>query len=139
MAYSLNDVYRPLRAIMRLNGFVIGLGLGILFLVFPRTLLADWGVYTSGPVWLGRLAGALLVTLGIMFVLAAYERVVNSLSMVIMVIANSLIAVVVLLAYLQHELAALTVIGQIVLVVIFLICLVSAVFPLRYLRADYQM
>jgi hypothetical protein len=46
-------------------------------------------------------------------------------------------AIVLLIAYLQQELAALTLIGQLVLVAIFLLCLIGAVFPLRYLRIDY--
>jgi hypothetical protein len=137
VAYSLNDLYRGLRAVMRFDGVVIGLGLGGLLLFLPRGLLADWGVYAGGPLWPARMAGALLITLGILLLLAARERIVNATHMVTMIVANVLLAVVLLVGYLQREFAGLGLAGQIGLVLVFLICLVSALAPLRYLRTDY--
>jgi hypothetical protein len=45
--------------------------------------------------------------------------------------------VVLLVGYLQGEFAGLGLFGQIALVLIFLICLISAIVPVRYLRTDY--
>jgi hypothetical protein len=137
VAYSLNDLYRGLRTVMRFDGLVIGLGLGGLLLIFPRGLLAAWGLYTGGPLWPGRMAGALLVAFGIQLLLAAQERIVSTAHMVAMIIANGLLAVVLLVGYLQQEFGGLGPAGQIGLVALFLICLVSTLTPLRYLRTDY--
>lgn len=53
-------------------------------------------------------------------------------------VGNGLLAIVLLLAYLQQDLANLTPVGLGVLLVIFVIALVGAVVPLRYLRAEYR-
>jgi hypothetical protein len=137
LAYSLNDLYHGLRLIMRANGLLIGLILGGAMLVFPRTTLSAAGLAPDAALWPGRMAGALLVALGLNLLIAAQERIVHSASMVMMVVANGLVAVVLLLAYLNQEFGALGRLGQIGLVLVFAICLVSAVVPLRYLRTDY--
>ena len=136
MAYSLNDLFRPLRAVMRMDG-VVGLVVGGLLLYFPRGLLTAWGVYTGGPVWPMRMAGALLVALALLLLIAAQERIVSTASMVAMLVANGLAALVLLIAYLQGEFAALGLVGQGVLVLLFLLCLVSVLTSLRFLRTDY--
>lgn len=137
MAYSLNDVYRFLRVVMRLNGLTVGFGLGLLLLVPSQSTLAAWGVFTGDTVWPLRMAGGLLVALGTMLLLAAQERIVSGPSMVGMILANALVAGVLLLAYLQQELAALTVLGRLALIAVFVLCLIGAIFPLRYVRAEY--
>lgn len=137
MAYSLNDVYRFLRMVMRLNGITVGFGLGLLLLITSRDDLAAWGVYGGDTIWPVRMAGSLLAALGVMLLLAAQERIVSGPSMVAMSLANALVAVVLLMAYLQQELAALNPLGQALLIAIFLMCLIGAVFPLRYVRAEY--
>ena len=137
LAYSLNDIFRPLRTVMRVDALLVGFGVGALLLVTPKALLAASGLYDGdSPVWFGRLAGALLVTLGLHLWMAAQERIVSTPSMITMALANGLMAVVLLTAYLQQELAALSLLGRIVLVLVFLVCLVSAISPLRYLRAE---
>lgn len=138
MAYSLNDVYRPLRVVMRLNGVVIGLGLGLLLLVTPGDWWLAWGLHTGGAIWMGRLAGALLVALGVTLLLAAQERIISGPVMAGMALANGLAAIVLLMAYLQQELVGLNWLGRIGLIIIFAFCLVGAVFPLRYVWAEYQ-
>jgi hypothetical protein len=138
LAYSLNDVYRFLRVVMRIDGLVVGLGLGLLLSSAPMPALAEWGVYAAGPVWPVRLAGGLLITLGVMLLLAAQERIVGGPSMVAMSLGNAVLALVLLIAYLQQELAMLGVFGRVLLIAVFVTCLISAVFPLHYARAEYR-
>ena len=137
MAYSLNDLYSGLRSVMRTNGLVLGIAVGLLLLLFPRGLLSAAGLYTGEALWPYRLIGGLLLALGILFLLSAQERVVSTASMVTMIIANGTMAVVLVVGYLQGEFAGLGLLGQIVLVLLFLIALISAIAPVRYLRTDY--
>lgn len=137
LAYSLNDLYRSLRVVMRFNGLALGLGGGTLLLVFPRSLVHAGLQAALDPLWPLRLAGGLLLALGILFLLAAQERMVSVASMITMTLANGLVAVVMLVGYLQGEFAGLGLIGQLLLIALFLFCLVCALMPLRYLRTDY--
>ena len=137
MAYSLNDLYGGLRVMMRLNGFVIGLGMGTLLLFFPRAVLVTANLYSGESLWPHRLVGSLLLALGILLLLSAQDRLVSAASMVTMLIANALIAIVLMVSYLQGEFSGMGPIGQIVLVLLFLLCLISAIIPVRYLRTDY--
>lgn len=137
MAYSLNDLYRGLRIVMRANGLIIGLGLGGMLLIVPRTVLTAAGLAPDSALWPGRLAGALLVAMGLNLLIAAQERIVSTAAMVGMFAANGLMALVLLLAYFNQEFGGLDTLGRVGLVLIFIICLISAVAPLRYLRTDY--
>ena len=123
---------------MRLNGAVVGLTLGLLLLLAPQTSLAAWGLYTGGAFWSLRAVGGLLVAVGLLFVLGSTQDVIHLPVLLSMVVANSLFAVILLLAYLQQELTGLTLIGQLLLVFIFLLCLIGAVAPLRYFRVEYR-
>jgi len=136
LAYSLNDLYGGLRSVMRVNGLVVGFGVGLL-LLFPRGLMTAAGLYSGEALWPHRLVGSLLLALGVQLLMSAQERVVSTTSMVTMIIANGLMAVVLVVGYLQGEFAGLGLFGQIVLVLIFLLCLISAIVPVRYLRTDY--
>lgn len=136
MAYSLNDLYHGLRLVMRANGLLLGLALGGSLLVFPRTTLSAAGLAADASLWPGRLAGALLVALGLNLLAAAQERIVSTAAMIGMAAANGLMALVLLLAYFNQEFGALDRFGQIGLVLIVAGCLVSAVTPLRYLRTE---
>jgi hypothetical protein len=136
LAYSLNDLYSGLRSVMRVNGLVIGLGVGLL-LLFPQGLMTAAGLYMGEALWPYRLAGGMLIALGLLLLLSAQERIVSAASMITMIIANGAMAVVLVVGYLQGEFAGLQLLGQIALVLIFLICLVSAIVPVRYLRTDY--
>ena len=122
---------------MRVDGLVMGVGMGALLLFFPRALINAAGLAGGEVVLPYRLAGSLLLAFGLMLLLAAQERIVSTASMVVMLVANALIAVVLVLSYLQGEFAGMGLIGQIVLVLIFVLCLISAIVPVRYLRTDY--
>ena len=137
MAYSLNDLYGGLRSVMRVNGLVVGVGAGLLLLLFPRGVMDVAGLSTGEAVWPYRLIGSLLLALGAMLLISAQERVVSTASMVAMIIANALMAIVLLVGYMQGEFGGLGLFGQMGLVLIFLICLISAIVPVRYLRTDY--
>ena len=101
MAYSLNDLYGGLRSVMRVNGLVVGVGAGLLLLLFPRGVMDVAGLSTGEAVWPYRLIGSLLLALGAMLLISAQERVVSTASMVAMIIANALMAIVLLVGYMQ--------------------------------------
>ena len=122
---------------MRTNGLVLGFAVGLLLLLFPRGLMTTAGLYAGEALWPYRLIGGLLLALGVLLLMSAQERVVSTASMVTMIIANGATAVVLVVGYLQGEFAGLGLIGQILLVLLFLVALVSAIVPVRYLRTDY--
>jgi hypothetical protein len=137
MAYTLTDPLNPLRNVLRLIGGT-DLLLGGTMLIFPRLVLTEWGAPDSPVDWPVRLGGVFLITLGLYYLLAANERTVGTTAMVTCIAGNGLLAAVLLLAYLQQDLADLSPVGLGVLFVVFLIALVGAVAPLRYLRAEYR-
>ncbi len=136
MAYTLTDQFRPLRLAMRLNGIVIGLGLGFLLLLTPRITLVAWGIFTGPAFWPLRMAGGVLFGLGVLFLLSASQEVNNPPLLLAMLIINTLLAVVLLIAYLQQEFAHLALGGRFLLILIFAFCLAGALAPLRYLRTE---
>lgn len=137
MAYTLTDPFGPLRTVFRLSSATFLLW-GGLMLFFPIAVLTEWGAPGAELTWPVRLAGALLSVFGVFFLLAANERSIGVSTMVACTLSNGLAALVLLLAYLQREFAALTLFGLVALIVIFVICLIGAVAPLRYLRAEYR-
>ena len=137
MAYTLTDPFGALRTVFRLSS-ATALLWGGLMLFLPRAVLTEWGAPDVALTWPVRLAGALLCVFGIFYLLAANERSIGVSTMVACTLSNGLTALVLLVAYLQREFAGLTLFGVIALVVIFVICLIGAVTPLRYLRAEYR-
>ena len=137
MAYTLTDPLTPLRNVLRVAGST-ALLLGGTMLIFPRLVLTEWGSPEAGVNWPVRLAGAFLITLGIYYLLAANERTVGTTAMITCIAGNGLLAAVLLIAYLQQDLANLTPVGLGALLVVFVIALVGAITPLRYLRAEYR-
>lgn len=136
MAYTLGDPFRSLRFVLRLNGFVIGVLLGLFLFVAPRSSLLHWGIYESGPLWPLRFAGAGQVGLGIFFILMASQDYLGRFMLITTAVTNTLLALVLLVAYLQQELTALSTVGQVLFVLIFLFYLLGAVIPLRYVRSS---
>jgi len=137
MAYTLGDPFRPLRLVLRMNGFFVGVVLGLLLLIAPRTLLATWGIYESGPLWPLRMVGASQIGLGIFLFLTANQDYLSKLTLFTTVLTNGLLAVVLITAYLQQELTGLSVVGQVLFVLVFLLYLLGAVMPLRYIRGGW--
>lgn len=137
MAYSLNDLYSGLRSVMRMNGLVVGLGMGVLLLFFPRGVLSTAGLTTGEALWPYRMIGSLLVAQGVMLLISAQDRLVSTASMIAMLVGNALLAIVLMVGYLQGEFVGMGLVGQILLVLLFLLCLISAIVPVRYLRTDY--
>jgi hypothetical protein len=137
MAYTLTDPLTPLRNVLRVAGST-ALLLGGTMLIFPRLVLTEWGAPEVGVNWPVRLAGAFLITLGIYYLLAANERTVGTTAMFTCSVGNGLLAAVLLIAYLQQDLANLTPVGLGALLVVFVVALVGAITPLRYLRAEYR-
>lgn len=135
MAYTLGDPFRSLRLILRLNGFFIGVLLGLLLLLAPRSWLLTWGIYESGPIWPLRFAGAGQLGLGVFFILTANQDYLSRFMLLTMALTNALLALVLLTAYLQQELTGLSLVGQVLFVLIFLFYLLGAVIPLRYVRS----
>ena len=137
MAYTLTDPFNSLRNVLRTVGCV-DLLLGGTMLVFPRLVLTEWGAGATEVEWPLRMAGAFVITLGLYFLLAANERAVGSTALITCMVGNGLFAAVVVIAYLQQDLANLTPVGLGALIVVFVVALAGAVAPLRYLRAEYR-
>lgn len=137
MAYTLTDPFRSLKSILRVSGFVDG-ALGAALLLAPRSWVTGWAVAAAGPFWPVRLAGAALLTLGIFYLLSATQRVPGIPTMVAAALGNALIAGVILAGYLQQDFAGLPPLGLVLLIAVFVVCLIGAVTPLRYLRAEYR-
>ena len=138
MAYTLTDQFRPLRIALRINGIGVGLGVGLTLLLSSRLALSAWGLYESGLLWPYRLAGVALLTLGCFFMLISSQETIGLSFLLIVTLANILLALVLLSAYLQHEFSGLALGGQVLLILIFSLCLVGALSPLPYLRAEYR-
>jgi hypothetical protein len=138
MAYTLTDHFRPLRLIMRINGLMIGVVLGLLLLVTSRGALNDWGLLLGGYVWPLRLAGVALIAFGLFVLLLSSLDMIGLALLLAMTVTNSLFAAVLLIAYFQQELSQLNGLGRMLLIVVFVLFLAGAVTPLRYLRAEYR-
>jgi len=137
MAYTLSDPFRGLRGVLRLSG-AASLLTGLIFLLLPGSAAVALFGLTHGPLWPLRLAGAGLLTLGVACLLNAGERVIGLPVLVTCALGNGLPAVLVVTAYLQRELAAFTWPLQIAMLGLFVIWLIGAVLPLRFLRAEFQ-
>lgn len=136
MAYTLGDPFRPLRFVLRINGIVIGVGAGLCLLLTPGSWLTEWGLGASGLHWPLRLAGASQIGVGLFFLLAAQQDYMSRLLLFAALLTNALWAMILLSAYLRRELIIGSIIGQLLFVIIFLLCLFGTVMPLRYLRSS---
>ncbi|BAL99806.1 MULTISPECIES: hypothetical protein [Caldilinea] len=137
MAYTLSDPFRSLRIVLRLCG-AADLATGAFFLLWPASSLIEWLGLGFAPLWPLRLAGATLLTLGLFYLLASGERSIGLSTQVTCTLGNGLPAVLVVVAYLQREMAAFTWPAQTVMLILFTLWLIGAVTPLRFLRTSYQ-
>jgi len=135
MAYTLGDPFRPLRLVLRINGALLGLAIGLFFLFTPGSWLTAWGLTLSNLYWPLRLAGASQIAIGFFLILAAQQDYLSRLLLVVTAVTHALWALILLSAYLRRELTVEPVVGQVLLILIFLLCLLGAVTPLRYLRS----
>jgi hypothetical protein len=139
MAYSLADPYRPMRLVLRINGAVLGLLLGAYLLIAPARWLTGLGLLAADSSALGwRVAGVALLAFGLFLVLAAGVRDLDLFVLLPCLIFHALVAIVLLLAYLSGELARLGTAAGVGLVIVFVLCLVGALVPLRYFSAEYR-
>lgn len=138
MAYTFVDHYRPIRMILRVDGLVVGLGLGLLLLLHPVALLEGMGFGAGSPL-LSRLAGSALIGLGVGLLLAAAEADLRAGTLLAAILSNGLLAASLFIAYLSGDLNQLTAWGYLFLLVLFVICLFSAVLPIPYLRQGIGM
>lgn len=123
--------------VLRLSG-VASLLAGLLFLLLPGAVATTTLGLGAGPLWPLRLAGAGLLTLGVAHLLNAGERDIGLPALVTCALGNGLPAILVVTAYLQREMAAFAWPLQAGMIVLFVIWLIGAVTPLRFLRAEYQ-
>lgn len=137
MAYTLNDPYRSLRGVLRLSG-IASLLTGLLFLLLPAAVANTLLGLAPGPLWPLRLAGATLLTLGVAHVLNAGERDIGLPTLVTCALGNGLPAILVVTAYLQREMTTFAWPLQAGMIVLFIIWLIGAVAPLRFLRAEVR-
>ncbi len=134
MAYSLNDPYRLYRLALRFNAGVIGLGLGGLLFLWPQQL-ALWGTEDVGPLSL-RLGGAGLIGMGLAFMEISTRPVISRLASAGVILSHALLSVALFGGYVGGELAALDLVGRIVLIGLFLCCLICVVLPCAYWGED---
>lgn len=134
MAYTFTDHYRSVRIMLRIDGLIVGVGLGLLLLIYPTQLLSNLGFATGGPGWPARLGGSSLLGLGVGLLVAASEPELRMAPLLAAILSNGLIALTLFVAYFQGEMAGLTLAGLLLLVVIFVTCLLTAVLPIPYIR-----
>jgi hypothetical protein len=137
MAYTLSDPFRSLRFVLRLSG-AVSLLTGLVFLLLPVAIAIEMMGLGAGPLWPLRLAGAGLFTLGAFYLLMAGERSIGMPALVTCTLGNGLPAVLVVTAYLQREMAAFTWPMQAAMLALFIVWLIGAVAPLRFMRAEVQ-
>jgi hypothetical protein len=135
VAYTFTDYYRTVRWVLRINGVVIGFGLGLLLLIYPEPILARAGVEILGADWTARIGGSSLVGMGLGLLLAAGEPEVRLATLLMAILSNGGIVITLLWAYLQGELQGLTPLGVAGLLLIFAVGLMTAVLPIAYLRS----
>ncbi|MGB5051928.1 MAG: hypothetical protein WBO46_23475 [Caldilineaceae bacterium] len=133
MAYTFVDHYRPIRTILRVDALVVGLGLGLVLFLHPVDLLVTLGFEPGTPLF-SRLAGSALVGLGLGQLLAAAETELRAGTLVAAILSNGLLAASLFIAYLSGGLSRLTAWGYLILILLFGVCLLSAVLPIPYLR-----
>ncbi len=133
MAYTFVDHYRPIRAMLRVNALVVGVGLGFFLLLYPINLITTLGIDAGSPV-LSRLAGSALMGLGIGQLLAAAEMELRAGTLVSAAISNGLLSATIFLAYLNGDFGGLTSWGYLFLLPLLGVCLLTAVLPIPYLR-----
>lgn len=139
MAYSLGDSYRPLRLVMRINGVVIGLLLGVLLFLGPPSLLGTIGLLGNGTLFALRIAGAALIGVGLFLLGSATAREIETGQLIACLVFHLLLAVTLLLAWFRGDLQGLGIVGQIGLLIVFALSLVGVLTPVRYFRAEYRM
>lgn len=133
MAYTFTDHYRAARLCLRINAVLIGLGLGLLLLIYPSDLFVTAGI-TLGSAWTARIGGSALIGLGIGQWSAAATADLPPAPLFATVICNSAIAVSLLIAYFEGEMAALHPLGNAGLLIIFVVCLLTAVLSAPHIR-----
>ena len=133
MAYTFTDHYRAPRLLLRVNAVLIGLGLGLLLLIYPRDLLVAAGI-TLGSAWTARIGGSALIGLGIGLLSAAAESDLQPASLLVATISNGAISISLLVAYFEGDMDALHPLGAAGLLVIFVVCLLTAVLSAPYIR-----
>ena len=133
MAYTFTDHYRAARLCLRLNAVLIGLGLGLLLLIYPRDLFMTAGI-TLGSAWTARIGGASLIGLGIGQLSATAETDLPPASLLAAVISNGAISISLLIAYFDGDMVALHPFGVAGLLVIFVVCLLTAVLSAPHIR-----
>lgn len=136
MARSFNDPYGPLRMTLRLQGVMVGFALGVLLLTIPDRSMGMWGLVIEQTSWPARMAGAALVGMGINNLALAGEETMRLGPITAAMAASGLLVGVFFYSYLQGDLTDLTRLGQIVLITAFVLCLATALLPIRYFRRD---
>ena len=132
MAYTFIDHYRTVRLFLRLNAVLIGLGLGLLLLIGPRDWLMAAGIALDSA-WTARIGGSALIGLGIGLLSASVEADLHPASLLAATISNGAISVSLLIAYFQGEMEALPPLGAAALLVVFVVCLLTAVLSAPYI------
>ena len=133
MAYTFTDHFRAARLCLRVNAVLIGLGLGLLLLIYPRDLFLTAGI-TLGSAWTARIGGGALIGLGIGQLAASMEGELRQTSLLAAIVSNGAITISLLLSYFEGEMKGLHPVGSGILVLIFVICLLTVVLSAPHIR-----
>lgn len=133
MAYTFTDHYRAARLCLRVDAVLIGLGLGLLLLAYPRDLFAEAGI-TLGSAWTARVGGGALIGLGIGLLAASMESDLHPAWLLAAVAGNGAISISLLIAYFEGEMAALHPVGAGVLLIVFVVCILTVAMSAPHIR-----
>ncbi len=136
MAYSLNDPYRGLRMLLRVDGVLVGLVWGGLLLVAPQTLQLLWIGSETGSLWVWRMGGAGLVAMGLVFLELSWRPAISRLSSLTVMLVNGVMGGVLFQAYVSGAIVPPQIEGKLLLLGLFLCNLICVILPWGYLGED---
>ncbi len=138
MAYSLNDPYRGLRVVLRINASLVGLVLGGSLLFAPQFLHTFWTDSEMNNFWMWRLSGAGLVAMGLSFLELSTRPAISRTSAFSVMLTNGVLGVVLFQAYVSGAINPPHIWGRLTLLGFFLCNLTCVILPWSYLGEDLQ-
>ncbi len=138
MAYSLNDPYRGLRLVLRIDASLVGLVLGGSLLFAPQFLHTLWTNSEMNSFWMWRLGGAGLVAMGLSFLELSTRPAISPSSAFSVMLANGVLGVVLFQAYVSGAVNPPQIWGRLTLLALFLCNLTCVILPWAYLGEDLK-
>ena len=136
MAYSLNDPYRGLRTVLRVDGVLVGLAWGGVLLAAPQLLQNLWTDSETVSLWVWRIGGAGLIAMGLAFLELSGRPVISRLSALTVMLVNGVMGGVLFQAYVSGALIPPQIWGKLLLLGLFLCNLICVILPWVYFGED---